>query len=673
MRVVHLVTGVVLSSVLGCGAPDRQPLEVLDFAGVGGPGGNVDFMGVDLPGLTDDLAMTLTGPAVVILTPQPNCFVVGQTLIVNARVTPKQDQTIDTVQLKISKAVPMGNEPTAPMSKTKGPDEYEGSIDVSSHPSGKIEIQVTATDLMKGQGAAKIACQRDAGPVITPISPKNQTYRGSAPMEFDVADFYGVDPKSVTAAVQDIVPENFAQKLGANKWTGVIDFHSPKFKMSLNLIQVLHVTASNINKTTTELDMPFVVDEEGPAIMIDTPKPGSFVGGFITIKARISDPSGVAVKSVVAVIQDFDQLLMKNSEHVVPLAQENPMSDVFTGMFDTRTLNPFFVFSHISIRAKDSIGNDSDVSEQVVVDNVAPAIDMDPPLTRVRKFDPMKGAICTHIFDPVGDESTDDGDIQNQLVWLRVRVEDSGNVALGQAAPLTSNIDPASLEMYVIPAGDGPIVVDTNGDGVCDDFNPELKPTTQVLQQGLKQALAIGLIPLAPGGNPNFVSDMTNIFTKGCDEIGEDMALWPENLAKGCPTTMTYSIGHSADLKEPSVWVVPPINGKFCTGYQLDLLNKMPDGPSCVAVRARDRAGNRNVSRPIRVCIDRFGKGTCDGKGYRKHKSGVSIDFNKFPHCTGTLDGNKKVNNTECRSKVKLNTGIERSPYPNPDEPYFLP
>jgi hypothetical protein len=66
---------------------------------------------------------------------------------------------------------------------------------------------------------------------------------------------------------------------------------------------------------------------------------------------------------------------------------------------------------------------------------------------------------------------------------------------------------------------------------------------------------------------------------------------------------MTYSLGYATG--QPAIWTVPPIvgDGLQCAGRQFDASNNLRDGWACVAVVASDKLGNKQVSRPIRICV----------------------------------------------------------------------
>ena len=140
-----------------------------------------------------------------------------------------------------------------------------------------------------------------------------------------------------------------------------------------------------------------------------------------------------------------------------------------------------------------------------------------------------------------------------------------------------------------------------------------------------------------------------------------------------CPiTSRTYTKGYGQD-KDSSVWGLPPYDEKKgCSGLQFDFGNRMPDGPSCAAVVVADKVGNRNVSRPLRLCIEKGLTKVCDRAIYRERSinppffaytnPNQPFDPAKVPNCTGTATKDKMGKwqvdaQKPCRSGAKLNTG----------------
>ncbi len=68
---------------------------------------------------------------------------------------------------------------------------------------------------------------------------------------------------------------------------------------------------------------------------------------------------------------------------------------------------------------------------------------------------------------------------------------------------------------------------------------------------------------------------------------------------------MTYVLSYSA-AKLSSIYTIGPIvnDGLQCAGHQFDAgANNLKDGWACLAVVASDTLGNKQVSRPIRICV----------------------------------------------------------------------
>jgi hypothetical protein len=661
-----------LGCALGCNSMAPPMLGSLDLGGFDGPMQGVpDFAGDASLHPIGDLPMDANGPIITITAPTDKQVVAGPTVVVTATVVPQMGQK--EVMTVIAFGPPGDNNQkgsTIEMSRTATPNEYSGLLDISQYGSGMLTIGVTATDLSMLSSSATVTVARDAGPLIIVYAPKSQTYRGSAAVLFSVVDAaYDIDLNATTATVQNVAVPLMKVQDSPATWDGTIDFHSMAFKMALSGVQALHITAKNANGTQSQLDVPFTVDETGPNIQILHPGPGEFVGGYITIEVQADDISGVSDNGVSVTIPDIDQNKMA-FEHTVPLTREgNQMmgSDKFSGMFDTRTLDPHFVYSLMTVTATDGLGNISSVAEEVPVDNTPPAIDLDPPNTRVAKK-VMAGLECSAEFDPVGDENADDGDVQNQLIWTKARVEDRGNIGLGIAVEHPSGTVASSVTLYVIQNGKGaPLIVDTNGDGNCDDINPDLQPAKMLQNPG--EALVVQMSPVMPSGTPSFVPD--NKPPAAPCTVNGDMSSMPPVplcLVTDLSFAMSYTIG-----ADPSIWTLPPViaDKVDCQGLQLDALNDLPDGPICVAVRAQDVAGNHNVSKALRLCVDRFGKGACDLNVYHPH--GPNMDNSKLPDtCTGSVDNMGKVNQTRCNAGVLRNDGKLVDAYPGPSEPYLI-
>jgi hypothetical protein len=272
------------------------------------------------------------------------------------------------------------------------------------------------------------------------------------------------------------------------------------------------------------------------------------------------------------------------------------------------------------------LGNHSEKGIDVIVDNTPPLLSLDPPAIRMGKVS-MGSTTCSAPFDPVGKDAASDGDKVLTIATLRARIEDKGNWAPGLAVEHISMLDPASIKLYASPVTNGPLVVDVDGDGDCDTINPGLD--TISLGMGMtssNQALSLGLVPIPPSGSADFFSSTTT--QAGCDAIMTGAsAPDPLCLDSGSPMTIAIPHLHDDNVGNAAIFTIPPITPSYnCTGLQLDTRNNLPEGPTCLAVVAKDTMGNWGVSQPIRVCIDRGG-GKCAGW------PNPSV----LPECTGTI------------------------------------
>jgi hypothetical protein len=567
---------------------------------------------------------------VTIVSPAAGTEVAYDTLTVTATVVGKNGAFIDgnSVQLLIPANNTMGFI-TAPMSLTAMQDSYQGSIDISSIKSGPSEFTVVAADVNGKNGSASGTYIHDHGPVITFIQPTKLTAHGSIYVQAEIRDTLHpvTDVASVTATVRAGDAIVLTAISGSNplrvQGTIAFDDYSPE----LDGPQLLTVTATNSNGTMGRGTKPFTVDNFGPTIKFENPVAGQFIGGVLNIKASIEDISGVNDNSVIAV---FGGDLTKSAK----LTRTVATSPIFEGVFDVRQLGTNYVLPTLSIRAQDQLGLFGEKGIEIVVDNVPPILSLDPPtdffLGILAADNTMQ---CTQNFDPVGADSANDLSIQQQVITLRARVEDNGNNAPGLNVVRVSKVNHSTVYLYAIPAANGPLAVDTDGDGTCDDVNPLLVPTTNVSASNQAVALQLDFIPPFTGNLDLTPSPTPNPRPAKClVPVGSPTAQTPAPLCLGVGNLeLTYAIGYVADEEEPSIWTIPPIlnTATQCVGLQFDSLNRMPEGPACFVVVARDNAGNHSVSEPLRICIDR--DGNPDGDSCPGWPGAA-------PNCLGTYD-----------------------------------
>jgi hypothetical protein len=464
-------------------------------------------------------------------------------------------------------------------------------FDLSKVPSGTYDLVIDATTVGGTTASASISLYIDGGPAITFLQPADGAYvKGSMIVTAIVSDSRATVTGVTFSVGQNVLPAAAVSSSGV-QYTATVDFGS--FDPPLDGAQIVSVTAVNSNAITSVASRRFTVDNTGPAITGTKPASGELIGRLLTIEAKVEDPAGVMAGSVVAVVAHgdihFEVDLVKGSD------------GTYRQIFDTTQLPEYAIFPSISFRAQDVLGNQSSVGYLVSLDNTPPIIDLDPPASfRLYK----KDGTCSWPFDPVGPDAIDDGSVVNQLFDIRARIEDEGNQALTGSMDFVviSGVDPASVKVLILDDTSMPLVVDTSDppDGICDDINPDLIPS--VSPQSAKDAQLLDMVSLPANAGAGDFS-----YEPGSSCSGSDQAT-PDPF---CKTTyslikhkyMTYSLGSKSGI--PSIWTLGPVvgDGIQCAGRQFDSSNNLHDGFACVAAVASDRLGNKQVSRPIRMCV----------------------------------------------------------------------
>jgi hypothetical protein len=687
MPLQKLAYASTLALVIGCGS-SMQPFQPgggttrdlsatpvdlspgADLAGSNGDGGGVvahiDMAGFNLPG----------SPTVVINSPMSTTEVQYDLLTVTATVTSPMMTPIQSSMVLLSITPPNGGIVSVPMSLSAVANVYSGSIDISAIPSGPGTFSVSAIDTMGRKGSANGSYIHDHGPVITFLQPTMATAHASVTVELLVNDTLHpvTDPTAVSAYIRKAGDITLKQEMGATpmRLSALVDFS--KFTPPLDGQQLITATATNPNGTTTHATKQFIVDNSGPKIVIMTPPPDKFVGGVTLVQAMIDDDySGVSDVSVLAV---FGNDPMHNA---VPLTRMAPGSDVFQGYFDVRSLGRDYVLPELSVTAADTLGNSSQLGEEIIVDNTPPRITMDAKI-QMYVSQPVAGGAheCSHPFSPLGPFTPDppevvyDGALVQQVFGVRARIEDHGNFAPGLAVERYSGVSKPSVFLYAIPDNRmTPLAVDTDGNGVCDNVNPLLIPSsTGVTSPG--QAFSLQLVPLTAGpGTADFRGPFTapsNPAPIGqCDLFGDSGVTSPPNpLCTRGGTGLTIVIPYPDPNNLSPIWSIPPVDasgtGFNCVGYQLDSANLLPEGPTCIVTVATDNTGNTNVSAPLHICIDRHSGGSLPGSTDMASNPCAGWNTSSPPTtCTGVFDKTQmKIVNGTCTPEPSFVSGEVR-------------
>jgi hypothetical protein len=461
-------------------------------------------------------------------------------------------------------------------------------FDLTKLATGAYRLVVTATTAGGATASATTSIWVDAGPVITFLTPADGVFvKGSVVVTVVIVDDRaGVGAVDFSVGQVQIAPSAISSN-GAQH-TVTLDFGS--FNPPLDGPQVVTVAATNGNGVVSLATRRFTVDSEGPSITGTEPATGKLIGKLITVEASVSDPAGVMENSVVAVVAHGD---VRFEVHL-----ESVGGGKYQQLFDTTQLPEYTLFPSISFRAQDMLGNQASVGYLVSLDNTPPVMDLDPPANvRLLKED----GTCSWPFDPVGPDAIDDGTVVNQLFDIRARIEDDGNMpatGVPDFIPI-SGVDPKTVKVLILDDTSLPLVVDTSDppDGICDDTNPELEPS--VSPQSSRDAQLVDLVTLAPGGSGDF-SYQPGVACTGDENPPKALCATTFSSEKG--RAMTYSMQYAAG---PSIWTIPPVvgDGLQCAGRQFDASNNLSDGWACLAVVAADGLGNKQVSRPIRICV----------------------------------------------------------------------
>ena len=373
-------------------------------------------------------------------------------------------------------------------------------------------------------------------------------------------------------------------------------------------------TDGSVTDGGVTLDGP--TNSSEPEITVVAPTAGALIAGVMSLQVTVTDPDGVA--SVTATI---------GASGTIPMTRQGT-SDSWTGVYDTAALAGV-VAPTILVRAVDSIGTQGQRGFAVTLDNAPPLVAFDPPNVRlIATSTTPTGFTCSADFDPLGGDAPNDGEVVPQLIELRARATDLPNTGTANTTLFIPYAGVQRVQMYVLDDTTRPLVVDTNGDGFCDNINPDIKPTaTPVLAT---EAALVTLEAVPGGGGASFLPDSIGSSNGGRCDAG-DATDAPEPLCFG-ELFATVAID-TPFTDEPEVFGIGPADMFNCLGYAFDTVaNNVDEGWACVAAVATDNLGNRSVSAPLRICVDANNSGDCGGG------LGTTSSLTR-PACTGTVTG----------------------------------
>jgi len=511
-----------------------------------------------------------------------------------------------------------------------GTATWEGLINVESLPNGAVTIQCVATDEAGVSAADEITVYIDHGPTIEVIRPANgDGVHGNINIQVRATPDPAL-PGDTMAGIADVKAfvsgvEIAVTDAGGGVYTGMVRADDPvRFMPPLEGPISFRAEATNQRGVTREARTIFDVDNTGPTVDFITPTPGQLVGGIITVRAMVSDPHGVDPDSVLAVFGTGSSAITSFS--LRPTAAAN----IYEATYDSRELRQLaaallgpsvqLVYPTLTVRARDLPGNEGAVGELVGMDYTPPIASLDPPVIREGQWETLTDQnVCSFIFDPVGEDAVDDETTLAQLSEFRARVEDRGNQATASSSVYVpfATVDETTVQLFVLDTtsqamspGDA-LIVDTDGDGACDDINPMLRPTSVLSMT--TDALVVDFDPIGASGSSDFNPD-------GAGYVGWANCNAPTPLpipfhpGPLCLTTDASRVIQDEVNTLNIIYGIPAFFDEACMGIPFDsVASNVQDGWACVAVRAVDRLGNVGVSPALRVCFDHDFSGDCVG------------------------------------------------------------
>ena len=495
-----------------------------------------------------------------------------------------------------------------------GGEAYAGKLSLGDLPAGMYTLTVSARSSSGTQASNQIALTVDGGPVITVVSPiADHGYNSHVAVDLTV------DPRRLPAGQRPTAtiagkpipltpPDATTPGYRATVVFGPTANPPPGAVLLPDVAgkQLFQVQATNSIGVTDQVRVVFVIDKSGPTITATPPVTGDVVGGLLDITATVT--------ATPACWTPRWSPSSPTRRRPSSSCRWPPRAAALSGVSSNVELDPlpgaasrtFVVFPNISFRAVDLVGNQSVLSYGFSIDNIAPVADLDPPLMRQLTLS-ATGYQCSFAFDPlsvnqeIGD-MPNDGCMVPQVFDLRARIEDDGNRASELKVTPISLVDPANTNVFIMPASlNQPLVVDSDGDGRCDQVNPLLTPLSPTAPPTAGSGvLQVRLAGVPPAGKADFEPDPTLPASSRC---AKGTATAPAQRLCNSFEQPTIAIGYSDG--QPAIWSVEPIDKTFhCFGNQLDTFaNKIPEGWACIAVQTRDKAGNQSVSVPMRVYV----------------------------------------------------------------------
>ena len=595
----------ILSGTAGTKSQGRDPQDAGWDAVIFGPDANLFDAAIP----TGGPIVEITAPAAA-QDPQADEIITTASAIVRCKVTMSDmpgagDVNRSAVSIRLDNPH-MPDKPFAPPVTALVNDEYEATFDLTTLPNGPLRFRCSGRDLNSPPRAteATLTTYLDRGPKAEIVAPADKsTHAAATPVVIQ----FRADPSPLTnddaeADVETITLEvagfefDFTESSSTpGLYQRTIDFRQPPFDVQPETAEIV-VTATNKrtpSAATRVVRQSIEIDGVGPSIKVVGLKNLQMVRGEVALTLTITDKAGIEPGTVIATIVGVSKTVVLNEWEMV--------GGNYRQRFDTRSFPNTTTQLTINIDATYKVGNLGRASLQLRLDNVPPILSLDPPMIREKRV-ASNLEYCSQPFDPVGDSAANDLQVVPNSSTYRVLVEDLGNESPGALATYIAMVDRSSVALFAQANTTIPLLIDKDGDTICDEINSVDLPQAM-------RPIQVQLSPVNPSGNawyhtmPEF-DDPLHIAPESCRRIIGNASATPPN--KLCAFTEMYRVPKGrvvTSSPEPAVYAMGVSSPNECTGTSWELL-VLGEGWKCLAARAQDTIGNVGVSPPLRVCVD---------------------------------------------------------------------
>lgn len=574
------------------GTSDAGPIGPVD----NGDGGTVD---------ADGPMIDILEPAAA-ADPNTDTIVTSSTVKVRCKVMRSQSRSAHEVNPTSVKIVATsGKDALAGVVTADANDIFEAEFNLSDFKNGALAFTCSANDVAMPAhtGSTTIDTFLDLGPEIHILEPMDM---GTYALTKKVSIRFEVMASKVTASDKEATPKNIKLDVSGQNvkftesssepglYTASINFNDRKLYPMAPTSSAIRVTATSSRTPKAperKQKVDITLDADGPAIGVASPGYMTIVRGDVVLNITVSDPAGVNLDSITGSI---------NKDLYVLNDWQNTGGGNFTTHFDTVPFGFELTQLTINIKATDKVGNQNTVDHVLRLDNLAPLISLDPPPIRIGN---AANNQCSAEFDPVGPDAQNDVSTADISSLYRIEIWERTNHSPGANVDYVAGVKDSTVKLFVqVPSI--PLLIDTNGDGQCDEINSDALNEDDRPTQ-------ISFQPLSVRGSAYYAA--TESFPQGDWCVAGGQTMPPAYL---CPATMmTYASPQPISGNPPAIYALAPNNGSTgaCEGNTWEIGKIVPEGWACLAARVEDNIGNVGVSRPLRVCInDQMGTPNCN-------------------------------------------------------------